>query len=191
MSLQFGEQSLSVFLDSSSEVTLVCEPFFYKYIEPIVTSPSGDKANAHNLFKLSGMEQGQLPVSRYFELDVELLGFKVPKVGFLVIKDPNTVLSPDKPTSLPCVIGSNLIQLGLEEFVKQHSISAIQSLTKPAEVHPLVFAQFCVYYYEELEKLKMASDQLNANPTNVSTAGVSAGPSDPATNSKTPQNFSN
>ena len=109
MSLQFGEKSLPALLDSGSEVTLVRESFFHKYIEPIVASPSGDKANAHNLFKLSGMEQGQLPVSRYFELDVELLGFKVPKVGFLVIKDPNTVLSPDKPTSLPCVIGSNLI----------------------------------------------------------------------------------
>ena len=119
------------------------------------------------------------------------MGFKVPKVGFLVIKDPNTVLSPDKPTSLPCVISSSLIRLGLEEFVKQHSISAIQSFTKPYEVHPLVFAQFCVYYYAELEKLKMASDQSNANPTNVSTAGVSEGPSDPATNSKNPQNFSN
>ena len=135
------------------------------------------------------MEQGQLPVSRYFELDVELLGFKVPKVGFLVIKDPNTVLSPDKPTSLPCVIGSNLIQLGLEEFVKQYSISAIQSFTKPAEVHPLVFAQFCVYYYADLEKLKMASDQSNANPSNVSTVEVSAGFSDPATKSKTHKTF--
>ena len=128
VSLQFGEKFLPALLDSGSEVTLVRESFFHKYIEPIVASPSGDKANAHNLFKLSGMEQGQLPVSRYFKLDVELLGFKVAKVGFLVIKDPNTVLSPDKPTSLPCVIGSNLIQLGLEEFVKQYSISAIQLL---------------------------------------------------------------
>ena len=37
----------------------------------------------------------------------------------------------------------------------------------------------------------MASDWSNANPTNVSTVGVSAGPSDPATKSKTPQNFAN
>ena len=37
----------------------------------------------------------------------------------------------------------------------------------------------------------MASDQSNANPCNVSTAGVSAGPSDPTTNSKTPKIFSN
>ena len=79
----------------------------------------------------------------------------------------------------------------MEEFVKQHSISAIQSFTKPAKVHPLVFAQFCVYYYAELEKLKMASDQSNTSPSNLSTAGVSAGLADPATKSKTPQNFSN
>ena len=37
----------------------------------------------------------------------------------------------------------------------------------------------------------MASDQSNANPSNVSTVGMSAGPSDPVTNSKTPQNFFN
>ena len=79
VSLQFGEKSLPALLDSGSEVTLVRESFFHKYIEPIVASPSGDKANAHNLFKLSGMEQGQLPVSRYFELDVELLGSRYPK----------------------------------------------------------------------------------------------------------------
>ena len=33
----------------------------------------------------------------------------------------------------------------------------------------------------------MASDQSKINPSKVSTVGVSAGPSDPATNSKTPQ----
>ena len=63
MSLQFGEQSLPALLDSGSKVTLVQESFFNKYIEPKVTPPLGDKANAHNLFKLSGMEQEQLPVS--------------------------------------------------------------------------------------------------------------------------------
>ena len=48
--------------------------------------------------------------------------------------------SVHQPSSIfPCVISSNLIRLGLGEFVKQHSISAIQSFTKPAEVHPLVF----------------------------------------------------
>ena len=126
-------------------------------------------------------------MSRYFELDVELLDFKVPKVGFLVIKDPSSFLSPDRPTSLPCVISSNLIQLGLEEFVRQHSINAIQTFTKPADVHPLVFAQFCVYYYVELEKLKTSE----ANPSNVSEVGVGAGLSHPAANFMTPQNFAN
>ena len=48
----------------------------------------------HSLFKLSAANNGVMPVSSYFEADINLLGFRVPKVGFLVVKDPNTLLEP-------------------------------------------------------------------------------------------------
>ena len=46
-----------------------------------------------------------MPVSKYFEADVTILGFHVPSVGFLVVKDPNTVLEPQYSTQTPGVIG--------------------------------------------------------------------------------------
>ena len=57
-----------------------------------------------------------MPVSKYFEADVTLLGFRIPQVGFLVVKDPNVLLEPQYSTQLPGVIGCNLIWLGCEEF---------------------------------------------------------------------------
>ena len=39
-------------------------------------------------------------VLKYFEADVNLLGFKIPHVGFLVVKDPNTLFEPQHNTQL-------------------------------------------------------------------------------------------
>ena len=57
-----------------------------------------------------------MPVSKYFEADISILGFSIPSVGFLVVKDPNTILEPQCSTQSPEVSGCNLIQLGCEEF---------------------------------------------------------------------------
>ena len=76
----------------------------------------GEFSEAHLLFKLSAANNGLMLVSRYFEADVNLLGFRVPKVGFLVVKDPNTLLEPQHSQQLPGVIGC--ICLGCEEFGK-------------------------------------------------------------------------
>ena len=39
----------------------------------------------HNLFDLKGANGGDIPIMRYFEMDVAFLGLRVPKVGFLVV----------------------------------------------------------------------------------------------------------
>ena len=51
-----------------------------------------------------------------YNTDVNLLGFTIPRVGFLVIKDPNSLLTPPYTTQLPGVVGCNLTWLGCEEF---------------------------------------------------------------------------
>ena len=40
-------------------------------------------------------------MSRYVELDVEFLGLKVPRVGFLITQNPNEVLDPENKTDCP------------------------------------------------------------------------------------------
>ena len=89
-----------------------------------------------------------MPVSRYFEADVSILGFRIPSVGFLVVKEPNTVLESHYSTHTPRVIGCNLIQLGYEEFGKVFGFEAFETFTCPKEVHPLIFAQMCTLYHQ-------------------------------------------
>ena len=79
-------------LDSGSMVTLVKEGYFNKYILPKLKNLN-ELSEVHSLFKLTVVNNGIMPVSWYFEADVNILGFTVPQVGFLVVKDPNTLLT--------------------------------------------------------------------------------------------------
>ena len=73
-------------------VILIQEGYFKKNILPILKSSPGEFSEAHSLFRLSAANNGSMPVSRYFEADIQLLGFKVPHVWFLVVNYPNTLL---------------------------------------------------------------------------------------------------
>ena len=50
----------------------------------------------------------------------------VPKVGFLVVKDPSDLLETKKKTKLPGIIRWNLIKLAYQEFVKKIPNRSIQ-----------------------------------------------------------------
>ena len=111
----FGQEVPSL-LDSGSMVTLIREGYFIKNIQPLLSKSSSKLAKAHSMFRLSAANNEIMPVSKYFEADVTLLGFRIPRVGFLVVKDPNALLEPQYSTQLPGVIGCNLIQLGVRSL---------------------------------------------------------------------------
>ena len=113
-------QKVPSLLDSGSMVTLIHEGYFTKNIQPLLGKSSGKLAEAHSMFWLSAANNEVMPVSKYFEADVTLLGFRIPWVGFLVVKDPNVLLEPQYSTQSPGVIGCNLIQLGCEEFGRSY-----------------------------------------------------------------------
>ena len=83
VTLQLLGIELTSLLNSGSMVTLIREGFFMKYILPKLQN-SQELSQAHSLFRLSAANNGIMPVSHYFEADVNLLGFTVPRVGFLV-----------------------------------------------------------------------------------------------------------
>ena len=114
-------------LDSGSMVTLIWEGYFEKNILPLLKASLGELSEAHSLFKLSAANNSAMPVSKYFEADIEILGFPVPRVGFLVVKDPNTLLEPQHSTQLPGVIGCNLIRLGCEEFGRTYGFKLLKN----------------------------------------------------------------
>ena len=129
-------------------VMLIHEGYFNKNILPLLNKSTGNLTEAHSLFWLSAANNEVMPVSKYFEADVTLLGFTVPHVGFLVIKDLNTLLEPQHNTQLLGVIGCNLIWLGCEEFGRAYGFEAYEKFCCPDNVHPMIFGQMCSFYHQ-------------------------------------------
>ena len=141
-------------LDFGSMVTLINESFFQSNLAKSITPMTGDKVNAHQLFNLKGVEDGQVSLSKYFEMDVEIHVFKIPQVGFLVKRDKALVDSKGKKTKLPAIAGCNIIRLGMEEFIRVHGCEPLNLFECPTGFDPLLFSTFCVYYYTEYEREK-------------------------------------
>ena len=116
MSIEFLGLKVPSLLDLGSMVTLVCEGYFTKNILPLLQNLASNLTEAHSLFQLSAANNQVMLVLKYYEADVKLLGFSIPHVGFLVVKDPNTILEPQHNTQLLGVIRCNLIRLGCEEL---------------------------------------------------------------------------
>ena len=94
-------------LDSGSEVTLLRQSYFDQHILPKIKLATGEKADAHCLFRLTVANDGQMPIRMYTELDLTFLGLKVPKVGVLIVEELNQVLDKKHQTRLPGIIGWN------------------------------------------------------------------------------------
>ena len=105
-----------------------------------------------------------------------LLGFTVPHVGFLVVKDPNTLLEPQHNTQLLGVIGCNLIWLGCEEFGRVYGFEASQEILLPMDnIHPMIFAQMCSFYHQgKLSSPQTGSTNQNLDSIKVNTLGTSS-----------------
>ena len=100
-----------------SEVTLLWQSYFNKNILPKIKPAIGEKANAHNLFKLTVANDGQMLIKMYTELDLTFGGPKVLNVGILIAEEPNQVLDKKHQTRLSGIVGWNLIQLSYNVFV--------------------------------------------------------------------------
>ena len=152
------------------------EGYFTKNILPLLKRSAGDLTEAHSLFRLSAANNEVMPVSKYFEADVTLLGFTIPHVGFLVVKDPNTLLEPQHSTQLPGVIGCNLICLGCEEFGKVYGFEAFKEFHCPPNLHPVVFAQMCSFYHQgklSEQPQTLSANQIHLGQININTSEIS------------------
>ena len=106
-------------LDSGSEVTLLQQSYFDQHILPKIKLATGEKADAHNLFKLMVANDGQMPIKMNTELDLTFLGLKVLKVGIIIAEEPNQVLNKKHQTKLPGTVRWNLILLSYDVFVQK------------------------------------------------------------------------
>ena len=104
------------------------------------------------------------------ELDVEFLGLKVPKVGFLITQNQNEVLDPKHKTRLPSIMGWNLVRLAYKEFTKKHSPIMFETFKCPDVVETLLFSQLCIYYY--VDKVPAVVHEIEAEDGLVYTEAV-------------------
>ena len=143
VNLEGMQRKMASLLDSGSMVSLVKQSYFDRHIKPNLGPTRGPEATSHNIFDLKGVSRGEIPINRYFKMDIAFLGLKVLKVRFLIVKDPSDLLEM-KNTKLPGIIWWNLIRLVYQEFIKKHPMEVINSFQCPQNVDPLLFSQLCV-----------------------------------------------
>ena len=114
-----GRKRILSLLDSGSQVSLIHQSYLKQEILPLIIPSSKEKAEAYQLFQLPAANNGNLPVSMYLELDLDFWGVIVPKVGFLIIQEPNKLLGDCHKTKLPSVIGWNLMKLVYQVFINK------------------------------------------------------------------------
>ena len=137
-------------LDSGSKVSLIRYSHFKEHLLPKVEDPMGEKSDAHILFNLTAASDGQLPMKKYIELDVNFWGLKVLNVGFLIIDEPNRVLDKKLQTKLPGIIGWNMIWLTYKDLEDKSGEKKLDSFQCLAGVNPLLFSQLSLCHYAEI-----------------------------------------
>ena len=88
-----------------SKVSLIHQSYFKEHLLPKIETPTGEKSDAYILFNLMVANDGQLPMKKYVELNINFLRLKVLNVGCLILEEPNRVLDRKHQTKLPGIIG--------------------------------------------------------------------------------------
>ena len=107
-------QKVRALLDMGSQVTLMNESYFLQNIQQLLPTVDKDHLNAHKLFNLKGVEDGCVPLTKYFSVDIQVGGRLVHDIGILIKKD-NIPLTDSKgrSTRAPAILGCNLIRKGM------------------------------------------------------------------------------
>ena len=117
----------------------------------------------HQLFQLTAVNNGKLPVFMYVDLDLNFLVIVVPKVGVLITQEPSELLDTCHKTKLPGMVGWNLIELAYEVFVQNYGLLCLENFDCPTGVSPLLFSQLCVYHHCKAGGFQLDSVTFNTN----------------------------
>ena len=169
-------QKVRALLDMGSQVTLMNESYFLQNMQQLLPTGDKDHLNAHKLFNLKGVEDGCVPLTKYFSVDIQVGGRLVHDIGILVKKD-NIPLTDSKgrSTRTPAILGCNLIRKGLEEFIRDHGETGLELFECPAGVNPLYFSTLCVYFYAERQKVIDQAKEMVKRDVSINSTGVGDG----------------
>ena len=147
INLECMGREMALLLDSGSMVSVVQQSYFDQNIKPKL-GPARGLEPPCTICLIFKVQWKWHPHTRSFEMDVAFLGFKVPKVGFLIVKDPSDLLETKKKTKLPGIIRWSLIKLVYQEFVKKHPIEVFSSFQCPQKCRSIaVLTAVCVLLY--------------------------------------------
>ena len=160
-------------LDMGSEVTLMNESYYTQNIEPLIPTVEQAHLNAHNLFNLKRVEDGCVPLTKYFAVDIQVRGRLVHDIGVLVKADTMTLTdSKGKTTRAQAILGCNLICKGMEEYIRDFNPTSLELFECPAGVDPLYFSTLCMYFYAERQKLIDQAKEKAKRDVSVNSTGV-------------------
>ena len=153
-------QNVRALLDMGSQVTLMNESYFLQNIQQLFPTVDKDHLNAYKLFNLKGVEDGCVPLTKYFSVDIQVRGRLIHDIGILVKKD-NIPLTDSKgrSTRTPAILGCNLIR----------------KFECPVGVDPLYFSTLCVYFYAERQKVIDQAKEMVKRDVSVNSTGVGDG----------------
>ena len=156
-----------------SQVTLMNESYFLQNIQQLLPTVDKDHLNAHKLFNLKGVEDGCIPLTKYFSVDIQVRGRLIHNIGILIKKD-NIPLTDSKgrSTRTPAILGCNLIRKGLEEFIRDHGETCLELFECPVGVDPLYFSTLCVYFYAECQKVIDQAKEKVKKDISINSMGV-------------------
>ena len=169
-------QKVRALLDMGSQVTLMNESYFLQNIQQLLPTVDKDHLNAHKLLNLKGVEDGCVPLTKYFSVNIQVGGRLVHDIGVLVKQD-NIPLTDSKgrSTQAPAILGCNLIRKGMEEFIRDHGETCLELFECPAGVDPLYFSTLCVYFYAERQKVINQAKEKVKRDVSVNSMGVGDG----------------
>ena len=75
-------QKVGALLDMGSQVTLMNESYYLQNIQHLLPTVDKDHLNAHKLFNLKGVEDGCVPLTKYFSVDIQVGGRLVQILAF-------------------------------------------------------------------------------------------------------------
>ena len=172
------------------------ESYYLQNIQHLLLTVDKDHLNAHKLFNLKGVEDGCVPLTKYFSVDIQVGGRLIHNTGILIKKD-NIPLTDSKGRSTwaPTILGCNLIWKGMEEFIRDHGEMCLELFECPTGVDPLYFSTLCVYFYAECQKVINQAKEKVKRDVSINLMGVGDGqqgshPSE-STNESTQPNQSN
>ena len=90
------------------------------------------------------------PSQKYFEMDFAFLGLRVPKVGFLAVKDPSDLLQNKKKNWTAWNHQMEPDKVVIPGTHKKYPVEVFNSFQGPQNVDSLLFSQLCVYYYTDI-----------------------------------------